>query len=153
MRVRKNCLKYFPDLSILNSGVGGITIYDLNLILQLIIFGLFLIGVYYVKGRERSLRKHRLFMGAAILLNAILIFLIMGRSLLTYSGLIVEKFYELGPSITWVHAIVGGLAEILGVTFLFKHSRKIRSWMRMTATLWTIALLLGIAFYIYYYIL
>ena len=131
--------------------MGGITIYDLNLILQLIIFALFLIGVYYVKRGEMG--KHRLFMGAAILLNTILIFLIMGRSLLTYSGLIVEKFYEFGPSITWVHAIVGGLAEILGVAFLFKHPRKIRSWMRMTATLWTIALLLGIAFYMYYYVL
>jgi len=131
--------------------VGGITIYDLNLILQLIIFALFLIGVYYVKRLE--IGKHRLFMGAAILLNAILIFLIMGRSFFTYSSLLVEKFYEFGPSITWVHAIVGGLAEILGVTFLFKHPRKIRSWMRMTATLWTVALLLGITFYIYYYVL
>jgi len=92
-------------------------------------------------------------MGAAILLNAVLIFLIMGRSLLTYSGLIVEKFYEFGPSITWVHATVGGLAEILGVTFLFKHPRNTRTWMRITATLWSIALLLGIAFYIYYYVL
>jgi len=92
-------------------------------------------------------------MGAAILLNAILIFLIMGRSLLTHSGLIVEKFYEFGPSITWVHATVGGLAEILGVTFLFKHPRNTRTWMRITANLWSIALLLGIAFYIYYYVL
>ena len=131
--------------------MGGITIYDLNLILQLIIFALFLIGVYYVKRQEIS--KHRSFMGAAILLNAVLIFLIMGRSLLTYSGLIVEKFYELGPSITWVHATVGGLAEILGVAFLFKHPRNTRTWMRITTTLWTIALLLGIAFYIYYYVL
>lgn len=129
------------------------TIYDLNLILQFIIFALFLIGVYYVKGRERSLRKHRLFMGAAILLNAILIFLIMGRSLFAYSVFLIERFYEFGPSITWVHAIVGGLAEIFSVTFLFKHPRKIRFWMRMTATLWVVALLLGIAFYMYYYVL
>ena len=133
--------------------MGEITIYDLNLILQLIIFALFLIGVYYVKGQERSFRNHRLFMGAAILLNAILIFLIMGRSFFTYTGLLVERFYEFGPLITWIHAIVGGLAETLGVTFLFKHPLKIRSWMRMTATLWTIALLIGITFYTYYYVL
>ena len=133
--------------------MGGITIYDLNLILQIIIFALFLVGVYYVKGKEKSLKKHRLFMGVAILLNAILIFSIMGRSLFTYSSLLVERFYEFGPFITWVHAIVGGLAEILGVTFLFKHPRNTRSWMRTTTTLWTLALLLGIAFYMYYYVL
>jgi uncharacterized membrane protein YozB (DUF420 family) len=133
--------------------VGGMKIYDLNLILQFIIFALFLIGVYHVKGRERSLRKHRLFMGAAILLNAIPIFLIMGRSLFAYSGLLIERFYEFGPLITWVHAIAGGLAEIFSVTFLFKHPRKIRFWMRMTAALWTVALLLGIASYMYYYVL
>ena len=133
--------------------MSGITIFDFNLILQLIIFALFLIGVYYVKGRERSLRKHRVFMGAAILLNAVLIFLIMGKSFFTYSGLLVERFYEFGPSITWVHAVVGSLAEIFGVAFLFKHPRNVRFWMRMTATLWTVALLLGITFYIYYYVL
>jgi len=128
-----------------------ITIYDLNLILQLVTFALFLTGVYYVKRGEIS--KHRLLMGSAILLNAILIFLVMGRSLFTYAGLIVERFYEIGPSITWVHATVGGLAEILGITFLFKHPRNTRMWMRTTATLWSIALLLGIAFYIFYYVL
>ena len=125
----------------------------MNLILQLIIFAFVLVGIHYVKGREKSLRKHRLFMGIAVLLNAILIFSVMGRSLFTYSTLLVEKFYEFGPSITWIHAIAGGLAEIFGIMFLFKHPRKIRFWMRMTMGLWTVSLLLGIAFYIYYYVL
>ena len=131
--------------------VDGITIYDLNLVLQLVIFALFLIGVYYVKRGE--IGRHRLFMGAAVLLNAFLIFLVMGKSFFTYTGLLVERFYEFGPSITWVHAILGGLAEMLGAAFLFKHPRNILSWMRVTATLWTVALLLGIAFYVYYYVL
>ena len=134
-------------------GVKCITIFDLNLILQLIIFAFLSIGIYYVKGREKSLGKHRLFMGVAVLLNAVLIFFIMGRSFFTYSSFLVEKFYELGPSITWVHVITGGLAEILGIRLLFKHPRKIRMWMRITAALWTLALLLGITFYAYYYVL
>jgi len=132
--------------------VESITIYDLNLILQLVIFAFFLTGMYYIKGPKRILRKHRLFMGVAVILSAASIFLIMGRSMLASLGFIVEKFYEFGPSITWVHAITGALAEMLGVVFLFKHSRKIRSWMRITSTLWTIALVLGIAFYTYYYV-
>jgi len=133
--------------------VESITIYDLNLILQLIIFAFFLTGMYYIKGPKRILWKHRLFMGVAVVLNAASIFLIMGRSMLTSLGFIIERFYEFGPLVTWVHAITGGPAEILGVTFLFKHPRKIRSWMRATSTLWTISLLLGIAFYMYYYVL
>lgn len=130
-----------------------ITIFDLNLILQLIIFAFLLIGVYYVKGREKSLGKHRLFMGAAVLLNAVLIAFIMGRSFFTYSGFLVEKFYEFDLSITLAHASMGGLAEVLGAIFLFKHPRKIRLWMRMTAVLWTLALLLGMTFYTLLYVL
>jgi len=121
--------------------------------LQLIIFAFFLIGMYYIKGPKRILKKHRLFMGIAVVLNAASIFLIMGRSFLANLGLIVEKFYEFGPLVTWIHAITGGPAEILGATFFFKHPKKTRLWMRVTSTLWTISLLLGLVFYLYYYIL
>ncbi len=120
--------------------------------MQLIIFSFFLIGMYYIKGPKRILKKHRLFMGIAVVLNAASIFLVMGRSFLASLGLMVESLYEFGPFVTWVHAITGGAAEICGATFLFKHPKKTRLWMRVTSTLWTISLLLGIVFYMYYYV-
>jgi len=129
-----------------------ISLYDLNLILQLIIFIFILIGFYYVKRREKSYKKHRVFMGLAVALNAVLILSIMGRSLLGLSTFLL-RFHKFGPFITWIHATTGGLAEILGIIFLFTHPRRTLLWMRLTVTLWFIALLFGIIFYIFYYII
>ncbi len=36
------------------------SIYDLNLVLQLAIFALFLLGIYHIKARKKSLGRHRL---------------------------------------------------------------------------------------------
>ena len=129
------------------------TIYDLNLVLQLIIFAFFLAGIYYIKRRGKSLSKHRLLMGMVVFLNAILILLIMGRSFFASIGFLVKSPYGFGPLITWAHAVVGGCAELLGASFLRKHTQNVRFRMRVAAMLWTIALLLGLIFYTYYYLL
>jgi uncharacterized membrane protein YozB (DUF420 family) len=131
----------------------SITLFDLNLILQIIIFVLFLIGVSCIKKSKPSIRKHRMFMGAAILLNLASIILIMGRSFLTHFGILSKEFHSFGPVVIWIHAVVGGTAEIMGIRFLYGHPRNIRLNMRITAILWTIALLLGITFYVLYYLI
>ena len=130
-----------------------ITVYDLNLILQLIIFSLFLAGIYYMKGSKKSLSKHRFLMGMAVVLNAFSIFLIMGRSLLSSLGILIMRPYAFGPLVTWTHAVVGGCAEVLGVAFLRKHRQNVRFRMRIATVLWVVALLSGIAYYVYYYLL
>lgn len=91
-------------------------------------------------------------MGAAVLVNAVLILFIMGRAFLTYSSLAFGKFGFV-TSIILVHGVTGGLAEILGIRLFLKHPRKIRMWMRIESALWFIALLTGITFYTYAYIL
>jgi uncharacterized membrane protein YozB (DUF420 family) len=113
-----------------------------------VIFGFLLIGIFYIKRRVKDLKKHRLFILIAVFLNAVSIFLVMGRSFLGSASHLVEEFYELTPMIIWTHGLTGGLAEILGISFLFKHPPKIRWGMRLTAILWTIVFLFGI--YIYY---
>ena len=130
-----------------------ITVFDVNLVLQLVVFGLLLIGVYNVKGKKINLKKHRSFMGAVIVLNLVSIFLIMGRSFFANFGILVENSHSFGPAVTWFHATVGGLAEVLGISFLIRHPKKLRVSMRLTAGLWTLALMLGIVFYMYYYVL
>jgi len=130
-----------------------ITVYDLNLILQLIIFVLFLIGIYYIKAERKSLKRHRLLMGTVVVLNAVSILLVMGRSFITSLGLLTTRPYQFGPFITWMHAVVGACAEISGAAFLRKHPPNVRLKMRVTTILWTVALLFGIVFYVYYYLL
>jgi len=98
------------------------SISDFNLILQLAIFGFLLIGIFYIR-RDKDLKKHRLFVFIAVSLNAVSIFLVMGRSFLGSVSHFAEEFYELTPMITWTHGVTGGLAEILGITFLFKRAR------------------------------
>jgi uncharacterized membrane protein YozB (DUF420 family) len=129
------------------------TIYDLNFVLQLTIFAFFLAGIYYIKRGQKSLGKHRLLMGIAVFLNAILILLIMGRSFFASIDFLAKSPYGFGSLITWTHAFVGGCAEILGASFLRRHTQNVRFRMRAAAMLWTVALLLGIVFYTYVYLL
>lgn len=130
---------------------GTITVFDLNLILQLVVFALFLRGIRCVK-TERNLRMHRLLMGVVTGLNAASILFIMGRPFLAYSGSSLARLYEPSLLVIWIHSTTGGLAEALGVIFLWKHSVNVRFKMRVATILWTIALLLGIAFYAYSYL-
>lgn len=122
------------------------------MILQLVIFALFLIGILYSK-RRVDIKKHRLFMGLATILQVFAIILIMGRAFFSYVGFLVERFYQATPIVTWAHGITGGLAVVLGIIFLLRHPRKIRLWMRITAVLWVISLALGTFYYAYYYLL
>ncbi len=130
-----------------------ITVYDFNLMLQLIIFSLFLAGIYYMKRGRKSLSKHRFLMGTVVVLNAFSIFFIMGRSLLSSLGILIMNPYAFGPLVTWTHAVVGSCAEALGVAFLRKHRQNVRFRMRIAAIVWFIALLLGMIYYVYYYLL
>ncbi len=124
------------------------SISDFNFILQLIIFGFLLVGIIYMRKGVKDVKKHRQLMLIAVSLNAISIILIMGRSFFGSVDHLVEEFYEFIPMITLTHGLTGGLAEVLGISFLFKHPPKTRFWMKLTAILWTIVLLVGI--YIYY---
>jgi uncharacterized membrane protein YozB (DUF420 family) len=129
-----------------------ITVSDLNLVLQIVIFIIFLTGIFFIKRKKKNLEKHRLLMATAILINFVSIFTVMGKSFLIHFGLLIERFYDFGPLITWIHAIVGGLAMIMGIGFLFRHPGKIVLNMRIAAVLWAIALILGIVFYIYNFV-
>jgi hypothetical protein len=129
----------------------SITIFDLNIVLQLLVFALFLTGIYYIK-TKKNLRRHRLLLGMATGLNAISILFIMGRPFFAYFGLLTARFHEPSLLMIGIHAMSGGLAEVLGVTFLWKHSTNVRFKMRVATISWTIALFLGIAFYAYSYL-
>ena len=128
------------------------SIFDFNMALQLFIFILFLLGISHVMKRRLDIRKHRLFMGLAVLLQAVSIALIMGWPFSGYLSVRTSDFLDLNPVIIGSHGVSGGLAEILGVIFFIHHPRKIRRWMIITAILWILSLSLGAFFYAYYYL-
>jgi len=133
--------------------VRALSIYDLNLVLQLVIFALFLIGIYYIKAERKNLKRHRQLMGIVVVLNAISILFIMGRSLVTSLGFLMARPYQFGAFIAWAHVMTGAYAEISGILLLRKHPRNLRFSMKMTTVFWTVALLLGVVSYTYYYLL
>ncbi len=123
-----------------------ITISNISLILQVIIFILLLAGVYFIKGIKRNLKKHRLFTTIAIILHAILVLLIMIGPFFSRIGYLIENFYNPRIMLAWIHGMTGALAIILGISFLIKHPRNTIRWMRTTLILWLIALLIGVYF-------
>ncbi len=127
---------------------------DLNLILQIVLLALLLAG--FILGKRKtgnSLKLHGRLMTVLVALNALSILLIMGPSLFTNLGTAVEEVSTVGFPLTLLHHSIGLIAEVLGVVLVFRKFGKVRSWMRITFTLWFIALLSGIGFYIVYYLL
>jgi hypothetical protein len=111
--------------------------------------------------KDKKLRNHGVTMGIAVILHTIPIILVMIPSFLIYSNIMIKGISSPGVIITWVHVIAGVSAEILGI-FLVAEWRfrlppkmtcaKRRRLMIPALILWSFALILGIAFYVYYYV-
>ena len=139
-------------------GTGAGVQYDANLILQIAILVLLVIGRRLAKNRK--LLTHGKAMGALLLLHTIAILLAMLPSFLTNFGSL-RNISDPRVIITWIHIILGTSAEALGV-FLVSKWRfqpksvaacvKRGSLMKSTFILWTLSAVLGIVFYIVYYL-
>jgi len=117
---------------------------DLNLLLQIVILIILLVGFRFGKTKtDESLKKHGRLMTLMVILSLIGIVTVM---LPSFVSSIVSPW-------TIVHAFFGGIATILGVTFVFKKFGNVRLWMRFTMTLWLIAIILGLLIYFIYYVI
>jgi hypothetical protein len=94
---------------------------------------------------------HGRLMTVLVVLNGLSILLVMGPSLFTNLGAAVGEVY-VGFPLTLLHHSIGLIAEVLGVVLVFRKFGKVRTWMRVTFILWFVALLLGIGFYVVYYL-
>ncbi|WP_309493320.1 hypothetical protein [Candidatus Hecatella orcuttiae] len=130
-------------------GTKAALIYDVNLLLQFVILIILLAGVFAVK--KGHFKGHGYLMTFAVALNGALIFAVMGVSLITNFGALMVG-PVVGRIITIIHAVIGGFAWILGLILVFKKFGNVRLWMRIVFTTWILALLLGIGFYLFYYI-
>jgi membrane-associated HD superfamily phosphohydrolase len=132
---------------------------DLTFLSQIAILLILFVGYKYVK--EKKFRTHGRLMTIAVILHSITIFWVMIPSFIIYFDILVSNIFTPGVIITWIHAIVGLLAEVFGLFLIiewrFRPPPKMicarRKWMmRPLFLLWTLALILGIAFYSYYYL-
>jgi len=117
------------------------------MILQFIVFGFFLAGIIDLKLNSK-LKRHRILMGVAVVLNALSIVLVMARPFAALLGIAVES--RLLGSVIYlvlVHGSIGAVAEIMGAVFLWKHPRNLQTMMKIAAILWTLAFVLGAAYY------
>jgi len=140
-------------------GTKASLISDLNLILQIIILFVLLVSVTFKK--RGNFKMHGSLMGLAVVLNAISFFLVMGPSFAGSAGFIQREFSSVGVLTVLAHALTGALAEILGIWVVGEwllHSMETKACvkrkkvMRGIVSLWFVAIILGIAVYVIYYL-
>ena len=135
-------------------GTKASTISDLILLLQIIIFIILVIGIKFAREKTKgSLQKHGRIMTIAVVLNAFSILFVMGPSFVGGLNVVLDETASIGFPITLVHHTFGLLAEVLGIVFVFKKFGKVRMWMRLISLLWLIAFVLGILFYLTYFVI
>ena len=128
---------------------------QINLGLQ--VFLVFLLLASFVLKKRGRFFLHGGSMLVAVILNAVSFVLVMGPSLRDKRTLIADFPLSRLPMVIVVHAILGSIAEILGIWVVVswrlrsgtQHCARKRKLMRVTFVLWLIALLLGILAYYY----
>jgi uncharacterized membrane protein YozB (DUF420 family) len=129
-----------------------------SLIIQ--IFVLFLLFYGYILKRKLKFRTHGLVMASAVILHLSTIFAIMIMSFrLLFSYYIVPAPLDVISVIGLIHGIAGSIAFVLGVIVVaaWHFSKDVegcfkrKNLMRITLTLWIIALVLGIALFAIFY--
>jgi hypothetical protein len=126
---------------------------QVNMTFQIVILAMLFASLLLVK--KSRLFSHGTLMLIAVVSNAISFFLVMGPSLIERVGLVeVNPLGRLSLTILG-HAVVGGVAEVLGVWIvaswhLQSSTQKCavrKSIMLVTAVLWVIAIFLGFFLY------
>ena len=139
-------------------GTGASTAADINLIVQLVIIALLSMGWFYK--REKKLRLHGQLMVAAVVVNGAAIALVMAPSLILGFGAITSNPIGPGPLITVAHTIIGASAWLTAAYLAWvwrlqpatAECFKRKKMMKPVLYVWLAAAVLGVCFYIYYYI-
>ena len=127
---------------------------DLNLILQLIVLTVLLVGFKYGrKKKQSSLRRHEMLMRSMVVLNIVGAVTVMIPSFISAFNVVANEPAKIGFPLIFVHATLGSIAVSLGIVLSFRKFGNVRIWMRFNFVLWLAALLLGVFIYVGYYIL
>ena len=140
-------------------GTGAVLQTDVNLILQVVMFLIIVIGLVYKK--RNKFKIYGGLMGIAVILHVISLLLVMGPSFSEGYEYFTTATSDVGVQTTWIHAVPGAIAMIMG-TFLVVAwalrpsniaacSRRKRL-MDITVLLWLISLMFGITTYLVFYV-
>ena len=139
-------------------GTSALLITDINLLIQIVSFMVLLIGVIYkIKG---EFKIHGFLMGLAVLLHFITFVVVMGPSFSGGIDFLTTSTADLGVQATWIHAITGGIAMILGIIlvglWIVNLSNtagcvKRKRIMDITVLMWALSLIFGIVTYLSFY--
>jgi plastocyanin/uncharacterized membrane protein YozB (DUF420 family) len=142
-------------------GTGATFRADLNLVVQILMGVALLAGAYLA--RKRNFKAHKYCQSSVMVLNLLMIFLIMAPSFHRQvepqiPGGLTEAYY----SVAMVHAVLGTLAELLGLYVVLVAGTKVvpkklrfkrfKPWMRAALALWWVVVLLGVATYYIWYV-
>ena len=139
-------------------GTGALLETDINLLLQIVTFLIIVISLVYKS--KMKFKIHGGLMAIAVILHIISFFAVMGPTFSQAYDYFTTATSDLGVQTTWIHAIPGAIAMILGIFLvaswalrpsnLAACSRRKRL-MDVTTLLWLVSLIFGIAAYLAFY--
>jgi uncharacterized membrane protein YozB (DUF420 family) len=140
-------------------GTGADLQIDINLILQIIMFVIITISLFYKN--KMKFKIHGMLMGIAVFLHVLSFLAVMGPIFFGHFSTFVDYISYPEIQTTWIHAIPGAIAMIMGITLvglwalnpsnIAACSRRKRL-MDITVLLWLVSLIFGIATYILLYV-
>jgi len=132
---------------------------DINLILQIVMFLIIVIGLVYKN--KRKFKIHGGIMGIAVILHILSLLVVMGPSFSENYEYFTTGTSDVGVQTTWIHAVPGAIAMIMGIVLvgawalrpsnIAACSRRKRL-MDITVLLWLISLMFGITTYLVFYV-
>ena len=140
-------------------GTGAVLQTDINLILQIVMFLIIVIGLVYKN--KRKFKKHGGIMGIAVILHVLSFLLVMGPSLYENYDFFTTATSDVGVQTTWIHAAPGAIAMIMGIILVgawtlrpsnIAACSRMKRIMDITVLLWLISLIFGITTYLVFYV-
>jgi len=140
-------------------GTGAVLQTDINLVLQAVMFLIIVIGLVYKK--KRKFKMHGGLMGIAVILHVLSLLVVMGPSFSEGYDYFTTATSDLGVQTTWIHAVPGAIAMILGIFLVgawalrpsnLARCSRMKRLMDITTVLWLISLMFGISTYIVFYV-
>ena len=121
-----------------------------NMILQTVILAVLLVGVQLVKDKSaKGIKRHWMFSAIAVVLIVVSLVLVMVPSFHAYFSGPPGSLDAFTMATTLGHAFFGSLTFIIGVAFVLnKKPKNQRLWMKIQASLWFVAFLLGLLLYL-----
>jgi len=131
-----------------------------NLIAHLVIFCFIIVGFAFA--RRKKFNIHEKFMFPSIVAVGFSFFLWMARSYVNNFNLVVADFYAPGIIITNMHVVLGTITGCLAVYIVLRMKfdlpqrfavKRVKRLMRATFVLWLVTFLLGVSFYVWYFVI